>query len=83
MKKLSSEMLITCMHMLSHSVVSNSVTPWTVACQAPLSMEFSRQEYWSTLPCPPLGVLPNPGIKSGSPALHAYSLLSQPPGKPR
>ena len=39
---------------------------WTVACQAPLSMEFSRQEYWSGLPCPPTGDLPNPGIKSTS-----------------
>ena len=37
--------------------------PWTAAHQAPLSMEFSRQEYWSGLPCPPLGDLPNPGIK--------------------
>ena len=39
------------------------VTPWTVAHQAPLSMGFSRQEYWSELPCPPLGNLPSPGIK--------------------
>ena len=38
------------------------VTPWTVACHTPLSMGFSRQEYWSGLPCPPLGDLPNPGI---------------------
>ena len=40
------------------------VTPWTVARQAPLSMGFSRQEYWSGLPCPPPGIIPNPGIKS-------------------
>ena len=40
--------------------------PWTVACQAPVSMEFSRQEYWSGLPCPPPGDLPNPGIKPPS-----------------
>ena len=39
------------------------VTPWTVARQAPLSMEFSRQEYWSGLPCPRPGDLPNPGIE--------------------
>ena len=39
---------------------------WTVACQAPLSMGFSRQEYWSGLPGPPLGNLPNPGIKPSS-----------------
>ena len=43
--------------------MSNSVTPWTVDCQAPLSMGFSRQEYWSGLPCPPPEDLPNPGIK--------------------
>ena len=58
------------------------VTPWTVARQAPLSMEFSRQEYWSGLPCPSPGDLPNPGIKSGSPALQVDSLPSEPPGKP-
>ena len=54
-------------------------TPWTVACQAPLSMEFSRQEYWSGLPFPILGDLPNPGIEPESPALHADSLPSEPP----
>jgi len=43
--------------------MSNSVTPRTVDCQAPLSMGFSRQEYWSGLPCPPPEDLPNPGIK--------------------
>ena len=42
------------------SVVSDSVTPWTVACHAPLSMGLSRQEYWSGLPCPPPGDLPDP-----------------------
>ena len=41
-------------------------TPWTVDCQAPLSMGFSRQEYWSGLPSPPLGDLPNPGIERKS-----------------
>ena len=49
------------------------VTPWTVAYQAPQSMEFSRQEYWSGLPCPSPGDLPNPGIEPGSPALQADS----------
>ena len=49
--------------MLSHSVMSDSVTLWTVAHQAPLPMEFSRQEYWSGLPVPPPGDLPNPGIE--------------------
>ena len=43
--------------------MSNSATPWTVAHQAPLSMGFSRQEYWRGLPCPPAGDLPNPGIE--------------------
>ena len=43
-------------------------TPWMVACQAPLSMGFSRQEYWSELPFPSSGDLPNPGIEAGSPA---------------
>ena len=50
------------------------VTPWTVAHQAPLSMEFSRQEYWSGLPFPPSGDLPNQGIKPVSPVLQADSL---------
>ena len=57
------------------------VTPWTVDHQAPLSMEFSRQEYWSELPVPSPGDLPNPGIKPMSLALQADSLLSEPPGK--
>ena len=47
------------------------VTPWTVALQAPLSLAFSRQEYWSGLPFPSPGELPDPGIKPGSPALQA------------
>ena len=55
-------------------------TPWTTARQAPLSMGFSRQEYWSGLPFPPPGDLPNTGIKPGSPALQANSLPSEPPG---
>ena len=54
---------------------------WTAARQAPLSMEFSRQEYWNGLPFPSLGDLPNPGIEPGSPALQADSLPSEPPGK--
>ena len=52
--------------MLSHSVVFDSVTPWTVAYQNPLSMEFSRQEYWSRLPFPTPGDLSNPGIEPAS-----------------
>ena len=53
-----------------------------MAYQAPLSMGFSRQECWSGLPYPSPGDLPNPGIKPGSPALQADTLLSEPPGKP-
>ena len=52
-----------------------------IACQAPLSMVFSRQEYWSGLPFPSPGYLPNPGSEHGSPALLADSLPSEPPGK--
>ena len=52
------------------SVVSDCATPWTVAHQAPLSVEFSRQD-WSGLPCPPPGDLPNPGMEPGPPALQA------------
>ena len=53
-------------------------TLWTVACQVPLSMGFFRQEYWSGLPLPPPGDLPDPGIKPVSPALWADSLSSEP-----
>ena len=59
------------------------MTPWTVAHQAPLSMEFSRQAYWSGLPFPSPENLPYPGIKPGSPALQANSLPTEPQGKPR
>ena len=55
---------------------------YSLPCQAPPSMGFSRQEYWSGLPCPSPGDLPNPGIKPGSPALQADSLPSELPGKP-
>ena len=64
------------------SPVQLFVTPWTVAYQAPLSMEFSRQGYWSGLPFPSPGDLPNPGIKPRSPALQADALPSEPLGKP-
>ena len=47
-------------------------TPWTVACQAPLSMGFSKQEYWSELACPSPGDIPNPGIKHTSPTAPAF-----------
>ena len=69
---------------VSGSVVSVLfAAPWTASCQAPLSMEFSRQEYCgSGLPFPSLGDLPNPGIKPGSPTVQANPLQSEPPGKP-
>ena len=58
------------------------VTPWTVACQATLSMGFSRQEYQSGLPFPSPGDLPDPGIEPTSPALQADSLPIELRGKP-
>ena len=68
----------------SHSVMSDSLWPSrTVACQAPLPIELSRQEYWSGLPFPSPGDLPDPGIKPGSSALQTDSILSEPPGKPK
>ena len=67
-------------YLFSH--VQLFATPWIVACQAPLSMEFSRIEYWSGFPFPSPGDLPNPGIKARSPALHVDCLPSEPPGKP-
>ena len=57
-------------------------TPWTVAYQAPPSIAFSRQEYWSGLPFPSPGDLPDPGIEPGSPSFQADALTSEPPGKP-
>ena len=65
--------------LLSH--VRLFATPWTVAYQAPPSMGFSRQEYWSGLPFPSPGDLPNPRIEPESPALQADALPSEPPGK--
>ena len=58
-------------------------TPWTVAYQAPPSMGFSRQEYWSGLPFPSPGDLPNPGIEPRSPASQTDALASELPGKPQ
>ena len=55
----------------------------TVACQASLSMGFSRQEYWNGLPFPSPGDHPDPGIKLGQPTLQADALPSEPPGKPQ
>ena len=68
--------------MKSLSCVRLFVTPWTVAYQAPPSLGFSRQEYWSGLLFPSPGDLPDPGIEPGSQALQADTLPSEPPGKP-
>ena len=59
------------------SCVQLFVTPWTAACQAPLSVGFSWQEYWSELPRPPPGDLPNPRMEPGSPVLQADALPSE------
>ena len=65
---------------LSCSALFDSATPWNAACQAPLSMGFSRQKYWSGLPFPPPGDLPNLEIEPRCPTLQADSLLFEPPG---
>ena len=68
---------------VSCCVMSGSfATPWTVAHQAPFSVAFPKQDYWSGLPFPSPGDLPDPGMESGFPALQPDSLLSEPPGKP-
>ena len=68
--------------MKSLSRIRLLATPWTAAYQVPLPMGFSRQGYWSGLPFPSPGDLPDPGIEPGSPALEADALTSEPPGKP-
>ena len=79
----------TCFRLLNHNKVSEVkslshvqlfVAPWTIDYQVPPSMGFSRQEYWSGLPFPAPGDLPNPGIEPQSPALQADALPSEPPG---
>ena len=67
--------------MLNH--VQLFVIPWTVAHQAPLSVEFFKQEYQAGLPFPPPGDLPDPGIEPWSPTLQTDYLPSEPPGKPQ
>ena len=72
---------------VSYAVLSRGrffATLWTIACQAPLSLGFSRQEYWSRLPFPPPEYLPNPGIEPMSlpfPALAGGFFITAPPGK--
>ena len=67
---------------ISRSFTSDFAIPWTVPCQASLSMEFSRQEYWNELKFLSSGDLPNPGIEPASPELQADSLPSEALGKP-
>ena len=71
-----------CVRLSCFSRVRLFVTLWTIAHQAPLAIGFSRQEYWSGLPCPPLGDLPDPGIELKSPALQADSLSRSHWGSP-
>ena len=71
---------IRCFQSLSHVLLF--ATPWTVAHQAPLSMGFFRQEYWSGLPFPPPGDLSDPGIEPRSPVLKAYFLPLSHQGRP-
>ena len=67
---------------LSHSCVRIFATPWTIACQAPLSVGILQARILDLLPFPPSGDLPNPGVKARSPVLQADSLPSESPGKP-
>ena len=72
-----------CVYMLRcFSCGTFSVTPWTVACQAPRSMGFSRQEYWRGLPFPTPGNLPDPGVEPASLAMAGWFFTIEPPGKP-
>ena len=66
----------------AYSVMSLYYPPWIIACKAPLSMGFSKQEYWSGLPLPPPGDLPDPGIKPMSPTLAGIFFTAELPGKP-
>ena len=72
-----------CCVVLSHSVESDSATSQTVTHRLLCPWGFSRPEYWSGLPCPPPGDLPNPGIEPRSPTLQTDSLPSEPPEKPQ
>ena len=70
------------MHAQLLSQVQLFVTPWTVACQAPLSMGFPKQEYWNELPFPSSGDLPDPGVEPTSPVLAGRFFTTELPGKP-
>ena len=75
----TTELLIKKVKVKSLSHVRLFATQWTVALQTPLPMGFSRQEYWSGLPFPSSGDLPDPGIEPRSPSLQADALTSEPP----
>ena len=81
LQKVSIEGIRACVLSLFR-LVQLFVTLWTVACQASWSMGFSRQEYWSGLPFPSPGDLPNPRVETGSPALQTDFFTTVPPGKP-
>ena len=84
-QEVRSSCMCTCSVTQLFSCIWIFVAPWTVAHQTPLSMGFSRQEYWSGLPVPPPWDLPNPGIKPGSPVFPALAdrlFVTEPPGKP-
>ena len=83
MPRFSSKSVRACM-LSCFSRVRLSATLWTIACEAPLSMGFSRQEYWSGLPCPPPENLPDPRVEPASllsPALAGRFFTAEPPGK--
>ena len=83
LRKISGNSIKKLLLLFSCSVMSNSfANPWTTACQSPLSMGLSRQEYWHALPFPSPGDLPNPGIKPACPALASGLFTTEPPGKP-
>ena len=80
-KNYAGKFLLNNVKVKSLSRVRLFATPWTIAYQAPLCLGFYRQEYWSGLPFPSPGDLPNPRIEPGSPILQADALPSEPPGK--
>ena len=82
MERCSASLIILSLSLVAKSCPTLATT-WTVACQASLSMGFSRQEYWGGLPFPSPGDLPHPGIEPRSPALQVDSLPAEPPGKPK
>ena len=81
-KQTTTMAIVCCCCLVTEVIYDSFVIPWTVACQAPLSMEFSRQEYWGGLPFPSLRDLSDPGIKPTSPALEGRLLPLSHQGSP-